>query len=172
MAGPSSRLRCVPDSPKRADADPESIEHALRFFDLIWAVVGNDLPREVHERVVGPLDRLGDPAEYGEETGRRVHRMMDVREGLLAAQYHRNNIERIERELVRRVRETYPEGSVPPGGSASSRMPVVAHEYVAYLLAARRPPDYLAQAVSACFGGGCSASRTLRTTSRTARPRT
>lgn len=134
------------------ESRPDDREHALKFFDIVWSVVGNELPGEVHDRVLGPLDRLGNPREQQEETIRRVQRTMDVYEGLLAAQYHRDNIKRIEVELVRTLREEYPEGSVLEGGGASARMPVVAHEYVAYLFAARRTLDYLAQAVSAFFG--------------------
>jgi hypothetical protein len=141
----------VPD-PKAHEKKDEFIERGLKLHDLIWPVIGNELPIEVHDRLVGPIDRLGDPRERSEDSIGRTQRIFNVYDGLLAAQYHRDNIERIEVELVRRFREAYPEGSRPGVGGVSSLMPVVAHEYVAYLFAARRTLDYLAQAVSVLFG--------------------
>ena len=140
--------------PERDETDGvgQIIGPGRKFVEHIWPLIGNELPSEVHERILGPLDRLGDPEERAEESIRRARRIVDVHEGLLAAHYHRDNIERIEVELVRRLREVYPEGSAPEGGGVSAVMPVVAHEYMAYLFAARRTLDYLAKAVSALFG--------------------
>jgi hypothetical protein len=80
------------------------------------------------KRILGPIDRLSDPWDRSEESIRRTQRIINVHHGLLAAQYHGDNIEGIEDELVRRLREAYPEGSRPGGGSASLSMPVVAHQ--------------------------------------------
>jgi hypothetical protein len=139
------------------------VEHGRRFHDLTWSLVGNELPDDVYPRILGPVRRLGEPDELPAESNRRTNRIMNVYEGLLAAQYHRDNIERIEVEVVARLREAYPEGSRPGGGSATMVMPVVGHEYVAYLFAARSTLDYLAQAVSGLFGRWVHSIKNLAT---------
>ena len=130
----------------------EFARRALNLYELTWPVVGNDLPAGAHQRILGPLERLGDPRDRPEASIQRTRRIVNVFEGVLAAQYHRDNIERIELELVRRLRNAFPDGSWPEGGSASLSLPVIDHEYIAYLFAARRTLDYLAQAVSVLFG--------------------
>jgi hypothetical protein len=149
--------------PEEPEDYEELMEQGRRFHDLTWSLVGNELPDEVWPRILGPVRRLGEPDELPAESNRRSDRIMNVYEGLLAAQYHRDHIERIEVELVRRLREAYPEGSRPGGGSAAMRMPVVGHEYVAYLFAARRTLDYLAQAVSVLFGRWVHSIKNLAT---------
>jgi hypothetical protein len=140
--------------PERDESDgaDQIIGRGLKFADQIWPLIGNDLPRDVDERIMNASDRLGSPEEWADETARRVGFVNYVYDGLLAAQYHRDNIERIERELVRRLREVYPEGSEPEGGSIAAVLPVVAHEYTAYVMAARRTLEYLAQALGEMFG--------------------
>jgi hypothetical protein len=137
---------------EQQDSDWETfLADGIKLHSVVWDVVGNDLPEDLGRRLMAELARLGDPAERTEETADRVERLLHVRDGLLAAHHHRDRIEVIEREIVRALRDAYPSGR-EPGGTASVRMPVVAHEYIAYLFAARRTLDYLALGVSACFG--------------------
>lgn len=130
--------------------DPALLLHGLTLHDLLRTLVRNDLLQSTDRRFFAVLDRLGDPRQRSDQTNRRVERLLHIRDGLLAAQYHRDRIESIEREIVKRVREAAP-APWRPGSSASIRMPIVSHEYVAFLLACRRTLDYLARAVATCF---------------------
>ena len=63
--------------PERDETDgvDQIIGPGRKFVEHIWPLIGNELPSEVHERILGPLDRLGDPEERAEESIRRARRM-------------------------------------------------------------------------------------------------
>jgi hypothetical protein len=149
--------------------DPSALEHGLKLHALLWPLVGNDLPETTDRRFFGLLDGLGDPRERSTDTNRKVERLLHVRDGLLAAHYHRDGIERIEREIITRIRQSGP-SLVRPGSTASLRMPIVGHEYVAFLLACRRTLDYLALGVATCFDGDTYRIKKLAAALGDARP--
>jgi hypothetical protein len=128
----------------------DSVAAGRQAFELLWPVVGNSLPQRVNAALLVELRRLGEPQSWSSATKLRSERLMLSHAGLLAAYYHRDRIEEIEREVVRRIRSAWPRGR-PPGTSMSLAMPVLGHEFVAYLLAARRTLDYLARGVATCF---------------------
>ena len=136
-----------------ADPDPTGEWNATNTsgtFGLLWPVIGNGLPTGISNAFFREIGRL-DLSAVGSEATRKHHeRLILTYQGLLAAYYHRDRIESIEREIVRRIRAAPPE-ILRPGATASGRMPVVGHEFVAYLLAARRTLDYLARGVGSCF---------------------
>jgi hypothetical protein len=143
-------------------ADPErggdvNLNRTADTFQLLWPVIGNSLPTDVSNALWRELDRLGTGVRVvgrdeipSEATRKHSARLQLTHQGLLAAYYHRDRIESIETEVIRRIRAAPPE-ILGPGATASGRMPVVGHEFVAYLLAARRTLDYLARGVGSCF---------------------
>lgn len=133
------------------DIDPGFLLAGLGTFELLWPIVGNDLPGEVSDAIFAELDRLGAPETRSADTQKHTERLLLAREGLLAVYYHRDRIELIERTVVERIRGALPDVGLPPGASATTRMPVIAHEFTAYLLAARRTLDYLTRGVGSCF---------------------
>jgi hypothetical protein len=132
------------------EIDPEFLLAGVQTFGLLWPIVGNDLPHEVHSAIFAELERLGEPRTRSEPTRERVERLLLAREGLLAAYYHRDRIESTEKAVISQIRDAFA-ADLPPGATSSTRMPVLSHEFVAYLLAARRTLDYLARGVGACF---------------------
>jgi hypothetical protein len=121
-----------------------------RLNEVLWPVIGHDLPRDVFRRIDATFDSVGAPETWTDDTERRMQFMTHVLDGLEAAYYHRDRIESIEREIVTTLRESFPDGSPP--ASAAARTPKISHEWIAYLNASRRTLEYLARAVSVCFG--------------------
>jgi hypothetical protein len=132
------------------EIDLQHLLGSLNTFTLLWPIVGNDLPPAVQEAISAELERMGPPADWSQTTSEHSERLLLSRAGLLAAYYHRDRIASIERAVIDRVRDASPPDLLP-GASASVRMPVISHEFVAYLLAARRTLDYLARGVATCF---------------------
>ena len=79
-------------------------------------------------------------------------RIVNVWEGMLAVQYHRNEVERIIRETVDWVRVEFGESWSGREISISIKMSTLGFAYVAYLNAERSTLDYLAKAIAVCFG--------------------
>lgn len=129
-------------------ADDPWLLQSMRLHDVITPIVDSSPPTEIHERLLTSIRQLG---EASVENG-NVALLMNVREGLAAARYHRDRIEAIERDIVERVREAFPTETERPSSTASIRVSTIAHEYIAYLNSIRRMLDYLARAVAACFG--------------------
>ena len=82
--------------------DPASIGRSLELFALLKPLVLNDLPLSTDQRLFALLDRFGDPRERSEDRKRKVQRLLLTRDGLLAAYYHRDRIESIERAIITR----------------------------------------------------------------------
>ncbi len=110
-------------------------------FELLWPLVGNDLPSHIDSAFFDQLARLGAPSARSELTQTHAERLLLTYHGLLVVYYNRDRIESIETSVVRRVRAS--PDLLAPSHTASTRMPVLGHEFVAYLLAARRTLDYL-----------------------------
>lgn len=137
-------------------ADPDGIgeddlQKATGMFELLWPAVGNFLPVDISKAFMREVGRLDGPAVQSEQTQKRRDRLMLTYQGLLAAYYHGDRIASIETDVIQRVRAAPVKEMLPRGGTASTRMPVLGHEFVAYLLAARRTLDYLARGVGSCF---------------------
>ena len=127
--------------------DPRSDDP--RPFELLWPLVGNDLPRHIDTTFFAHLDRLDAPSTRSEVIHVHAERLLLTYRGLLAVYYHRDRIESLETAVVQRVRAS--PDLLATGQTSSMRMPVLGHEFVAYLLAARRTLDYVARGVAACF---------------------
>jgi hypothetical protein len=138
--------RNVPDGP-----DAAFVMGGFQLFSAVWPIIGNEPPPDVHGAFRAELDRLGEPSSWSERTAERNERLLLSSEGLLAAYYHRDRVAGVERQVIEAIRALPPESLPPAGGSTTMRMPVLAHEFVAYLLAARRTLEYLARGVGACF---------------------
>ena len=147
---------------------PADAADALRRHDLLWPIIGTDLPTEVFRRVDATYDVLGQPEGWSEETQRRVGFLLHVSDGLEAAHYHRDRIEAIERDIVATIRANFSEG--PDGQTSSSRTPKISHEWIAYLNASRRTLEYLARAVAECFARNTSKIKKLASTVDGAKP--
>ena len=135
---------------------PDEFAELTRLHDLIWPIIGHDLPEHVFRRLDATFDVLGPPETWTAETERRAGFLIHVFDGMDAAYYHRDRIESIEREIVATLRANYSAGT--HGQSASTRTPVISHEWIAYLNASRRTLDYAARAVSVCFRRSAGAS--------------
>lgn len=93
---------------------------------------------------------MGDPTAWPASTQKHSERLLLAYQDLLAAYYHRDHIERIASKILRAIRDASPAG-LAADATSSMRMPIVGHEFVAYLLAARRTLDYLARSVASVF---------------------
>ena len=133
------------------DDDESLVADIETFLGATQGVVDNALPDDVEASISRTFDRLDSPIFWSEARAWRMAQLTHVQDGLLAAYYHRDRIETVERQIIQSLRDAYPKAP-KRGGTASTRMPVISHEYIAYLLAARRTLDYLARGVSACFG--------------------
>jgi hypothetical protein len=125
------------------------IEESVRFWNVVWPIVGYDIPPEIHRRILDADRILGERDTWSEETARRMRFAVSVHDGIAAAFYHRDRIEEIEREIVKAIRAEISVGR--EGQTSSTATPKLSFEYVAYLNASRRTLEYLSRAVSVCF---------------------
>ena len=82
----------------------DQLADSRRLFEVLWSVVGCEVPAGVHQRLTGALDLAGEPDTRAEETRRRLNFAIHVLDGIEAAYYHRDRIEEIERGIVRELR--------------------------------------------------------------------
>jgi hypothetical protein len=122
---------------------------AQRWWEVIWPIVGYDLPPDIQRRLLDADRVVGEPQTWSDETRRRMQFLINVQDGIGAAYYHRDRIEAIEREIVTSIRAHFSAGQ--EGQTSSTATPKLSFEYIAYLNAARRTLEYVARAVSVCF---------------------
>jgi hypothetical protein len=129
----------------------DQLADSRRILEVLWSVVGCEVPADVQQRLTGVLDLAGEPDTWAEETVRRMSFAIHVLDGIEAAYYHRDRIEEIERGIVRELRAAS-SGEGMEIRSFTARLPRIDHEWIAYLNAARRTLEFLARAVAECFG--------------------
>lgn len=130
---------------------PDEYAGMASLREVLWPVIGHDLPDPVDRRLVAIFEVVGERETWSQETQRRMGFPWYVFAGLEAAYYHRDRVESIEREIVETIRANLP--TVKHGSTSWTRTPRISYEWIAYLNASRRTLEYLARAVSECFDG-------------------
>jgi hypothetical protein len=132
---------------------------------------GVELPGDFQNRFLNVIEPIQAAARVSDSSRRCNDRIVNVWEGMLAVCYHRNEVERIERETIDRVRAEFGERWLGLETHISIKMSTLGIANVAYLMAARSTLEYLAMAVAVCFGAQGSNIKDLPGTIKSCRPR-
>ncbi|HEX4033582.1 MAG TPA: hypothetical protein VHX66_03980 [Solirubrobacteraceae bacterium] len=142
-----------------------------RLRAMLGPLIGVEHPQSFENCFLAMLAPFQDASRACDEGRRRNDLVVNVWEGMLAVRYHRNAVERIELETIRRVLDEFTPPWEGPETSISIKMSTLGFEYVAYLNAARRTLDYLARGVAACFSRQGGSIKALAKTLTDAEPR-
>jgi len=112
-------------------SDGETPEASNRLRAALLRVIGVEHPPEFQQRFHGMLSPFQDAARASEDGRRRNDLVVNLWEGMLAVRYHRDGVERIELETIRRVRAEFPGPWDGPQTSISIKMSTLGFEYVA-----------------------------------------
>ena len=151
---------------------PEDADDATaRLRNALVPFIGVELPGDFQNRFLNVIEPLQEAARVSDSSRRCNDRIVNVWEGMLAVHYHRNEVERIERETIDRVRAEFGERWLGPETHISIKMSTLGIANVAYLMAARSTLEYLAVAVAVCFGAQSSNIKDLPKTVKSCHPR-
>src|SRR4051812_37855822 len=106
---------------------------STRLRAVLLPVIGVEHPPRFQQRFLAMLSPFQDAAGASDEGRRRNDLVVNLWEGMLAVRYHRDGVERIERETIRRIRAEFSGPWEGPQTSISIKMSTLGFEYVAYL---------------------------------------